>query len=62
VLTAARELLVVVHGDGKAAILADIFGAERDPRRWPAQLARRSGATWLLDEAAAARLPDTIRS
>ena len=25
--------------------------------RWPAQLARREGATWILDEAAAAHLP-----
>ena len=49
--------MVVVHGAGKAAVLADIFGQDVDPRRWPAQLARREGATWILDEAAAANLP-----
>ena len=27
-----------MHGAGKAAILADIFGPEVDPTRWPAQL------------------------
>ena len=44
-------------GAGKAAILAEVFGPEVDPARWPAQLARREGATWILDEAAAANLP-----
>ncbi len=56
-LAVAREILVVMHGAGKAAILADIFGPEIDPTRWPAQLTRREGATWILDEAAAASLP-----
>jgi 6-phosphogluconolactonase len=57
ILAVARQVLVVMHGAGKAAILADIFGPEVDPTRWPAQLARREGATWILDEAAAASLP-----
>jgi len=56
-LAVARQILVVMHGAGKAAILADIFGPEVDPTRWPAQLTRRAGATWILDEAAAASLP-----
>ncbi len=56
VLTAARTLLVAAVGGAKAAVLADVFGEEHDPRRWPAQLARRPGALWLLDHAAAARL------
>jgi 6-phosphogluconolactonase len=53
VLDVARQVLVVVHGGAKAATLADVFGAERDAHRLPAQLVRRAGATWLLDEAAA---------
>jgi 6-phosphogluconolactonase len=57
VIAAAREVLVVVHGGGKSAVLADVFGREVDPHRWPAQLARRDNATWILDEAAAAHLP-----
>lgn len=57
ILGAARGLLLVTHGAGKAAVLADVLGAVRDPKRWPAQLARRAGATWLVDAAAAARLP-----
>ena len=56
-LAVAREILVVAYGEDKAAGLADVLGAERDPRRWPAQLARRPGATWILDEAAASLLP-----
>jgi 6-phosphogluconolactonase len=56
VLRGARRLLVVASGAGKAAIMADIFGDTHDPSRWPAQLARRAGATWILDAAAATSL------
>lgn len=56
VIAAARLAMPVVFGESKASILAAIFGAELDPRRWPAQLARREGATWFLDRAAAAQL------
>jgi hypothetical protein len=31
-------------------------GGEVDERRWPAQLARREGATWIVDEAAASAI------
>lgn len=57
VIGVARSVLVVVHGADKADGIAAIFGPERDPRRWPGQLARRAGATWIIDEAAAAALP-----
>ena len=56
VVGAARDVVVVVHGAGKAEIVATVMGSERDERRWPAQLALRDGATWILDEAAAAAL------
>jgi 6-phosphogluconolactonase len=56
VIAEARAVLVVAHGADKAAILAEILGADRDPRRLPAQLARLPGATWILDAAAAAGL------
>ncbi len=59
-VTAARLPLAVVMGAAKASILAQIFGPELDPRRLPAQLARRDGAVWLLDAAVAAGLPATI--
>jgi 6-phosphogluconolactonase len=58
VLGVARGVLVTVSGTAKASIVADIFGPARDPVRWPAQLARRAGATWVLDADAAARLRD----
>ena len=57
VVAAARRVLVLVTGSSKAPVIGDIFGPDRDPRRWPAQLALLEGATWILDEAAAARLP-----
>jgi 6-phosphogluconolactonase len=56
-LGVAREVLAVAAGSGKAAILGEIFGSAMDPRRLPAQLARRAGATWIVDAAAAAQLP-----
>ena len=45
------------QGADKAAAIAAIFGSEHDPRRWPASSPGASGATWILDEAAAAGLP-----
>jgi 6-phosphogluconolactonase len=53
---AAHEILVVSHGDSKAEVLRDVLRGPIDPRRLPAQLARRPGATWILDRAAAALL------
>jgi 6-phosphogluconolactonase len=53
IVPAAAELLVVCHGDGKAEILRDILRGPRDERALPAQLARRPGATWILDREAA---------
>jgi 6-phosphogluconolactonase len=60
-LSVARSVLVVVHGAAKAEMIAAVLGDERDERRWPAQLARREGATWIVDEAAAANLPASSR-
>jgi 6-phosphogluconolactonase len=57
VVEAARLTVIVSHGAGKAEILATVLGNERDPRRWPAQLARRENARWFLDRAAATSLP-----
>ncbi|HET9681472.1 MAG TPA: 6-phosphogluconolactonase [Candidatus Limnocylindrales bacterium] len=56
-LTAARLLVTVVLGAGKAAIVDAVLTGPRDIRRYPSQLARRPGAAWFLDEAAASRLP-----
>jgi 6-phosphogluconolactonase len=56
IVGAARQVLVVSHGDAKADVLHDILGGPLDPRRLPAQLARRAGASWILDAAAARRL------
>ena len=56
IATAAADVVVVSHGASKAGILRDVLQGERDERRLPAQLARRPGATWYLDRAAAADL------
>lgn len=54
-LNAARQILVVAAGAGKAAIVGRIFSAAGD---WPAQ--RLPGSPrWLLDRAAAAHLKES---
>jgi 6-phosphogluconolactonase len=53
VLAAARAIVVVVQGESKAQVLAEILNGERQPRRLPGQLARRAGAVWIVDKAAA---------
>ncbi len=58
VIGAARRVLVVAFGAEKAPVIREIFGTSGDPRALPARLAVRAGATWILDEAAAAELPD----
>jgi 6-phosphogluconolactonase len=57
ILGAAGDLVAVVVGSAKAEGLGEVFGPTLDPARWPAQLALRAGATWILDRAAAAGLP-----
>lgn len=59
VVSAAREVLAMVQGAAKAEILALIFAGQDGPRALPARLALRPGATWVVDRAAAARLPFT---
>lgn len=57
IVPAAHTVLVMVPGDAKAAILAEVLGGDRDVRRWPAEAARCENAVWLCDRAAAAQLP-----
>ena len=57
ILGVASAVIVVTTGDAKADIVGRIFDAKRDPREIPAELLRRTGATWILDAAAARLLP-----
>ena len=60
-LLEAAPVLVVTSGTGKAAALGHVFGETRDERRWPVQRARRAGAIWIVDEAAATEIPAALR-
>jgi len=55
-LRVAGLVIVMVAGDAKADVIGDIFGKDRDPARWPAQLALLPNAVWLLDRSAASKL------
>ena len=54
VIEAARKVAVLASGEDKAAMVARALEGPLAPKAVPAQLARRG--TWLLDQAAAARL------
>jgi 6-phosphogluconolactonase/glucosamine-6-phosphate isomerase/deaminase len=51
----------VTWGPSKAEALGHVFGEVRDDRRWPVQRTRRPGAAWIVDEAAAAKIPADLR-
>jgi 6-phosphogluconolactonase len=57
ILRLAGHVMPVAAGYAKAGIVGRVFGRERDPSRWPAQLALTPNATWVLDPAAAVGLP-----
>lgn len=57
IVPTARAILALATGEGKAEVLGALLGSARDVLRLPAQLARRPGATWVLDEDAARKLP-----
>ena len=54
VIDAARQVVMLVTGEGKAALLARVLDGPPDPAALPAQLARRG--TWIVDRAAATQL------
>lgn len=57
VLNAARRVLFLVAGGGKAEALERILAGDADPRAYPATLVRpEGGPTWMLDRAAAGRI------
>nr|WP_245793437.1 6-phosphogluconolactonase [Streptomyces pini] len=61
-LRAAREVWLLAAGEDKAEAAADALTAG-DPARTPAAGARGHERTlWILDEKAAARLPESVRS
>jgi 6-phosphogluconolactonase len=59
-VNAARHVMFLVNGAGKAARLREVLRGARDPQRLPAQLIRPAEGTleWLIDRAAAAELDD----
>ncbi|HKH11270.1 MAG TPA: 6-phosphogluconolactonase [Rubrobacter sp.] len=57
VLNAARDVLMLVAGEGKAEALEEILEGEDDPRAYPAKLVQPSGGPrWLVDRSAARKL------
>jgi len=58
VLSSARQVMFLVAGPDKAAVLRDVLEGPYDPHRLPAQLVRPPDGDliWLVDEAAASLL------
>ena len=62
VIDHARHVLILVSGDAKAPIIRDVFATRRTPP-YPVQLINPQGMLeWHLDQAAAALLPEELRS
>jgi 6-phosphogluconolactonase len=61
VLNAARKVLLLVAGADKTDMLQEIFVVKRDQAAYPVQRVKPVEGTkaWLLDQAAAAKLPAT---
>lgn len=57
-INAARRVLFLVTGTGKAERLREVLAGERDPQRLPSQLIQPRDGTleWFIDRAAAAKL------
>ena len=60
-LLEAAPVLVVTWDANKAEAIGHVFGDVRDDRRWPVQRTRRTGAAWIMDEAAAVQIPTNLR-
>ena len=58
-INAARQVAFLVEGVGKADMLASVLHGPYQPDVWPAQMIRPAAGElhWLVDSAAAARLP-----
>ena len=58
-INAARQVAFLVEGAGKAEMLANVLHGPYQPDVWPAQMIRPAAGElhWLVDSAAAARLP-----
>ena len=56
VLPVAGLVLVMAAGSGKAGIMSQVLGDDRDVARWPSQAALLPNAVWVLDRAATAEV------
>ena len=63
-INAAANVNFVITGAGKAPALVEVLFGPKDAERLPAQLIKPEAGvlTWLVDAAAAAHLPEEIRS
>ncbi len=62
-INAARQIMFLVTGAGKADTLREVLTGPHRPRQLPAQLVQPVDGRliWLVDQAAAARLPDGMQ-
>ncbi|HTU21913.1 MAG TPA: 6-phosphogluconolactonase, partial [Gemmataceae bacterium] len=61
ILSRAREVLFLVAGADKAERLVEVLAGPADPKRLPSQSIQPDGQlVWLVDRAAAARLPSSL--
>jgi len=62
VLNAAKKIIFLVAGEGKARALKEILEGDADPHEYPAKLIRpKGGMVWMVDRAAAQLLDQSSR-
>jgi len=63
-INAGRKVAFLIAGNTKAGVLRDVIAGSRNPEELPSQLIgpEHGQLLWLLDAAAAAKLPDEMRS
>ncbi len=57
----SRAVLMVTSGESKADVVGRVFTEPRDVRQLPAQMVRNRASTWIVDEAAASKLPPKVK-
>jgi 6-phosphogluconolactonase len=61
-INAARQIMVVIQGENKAAMLAEVLAGEREPQSKPIQLISPNDGKmiWLVEQESAKLLPENF--
>jgi 6-phosphogluconolactonase len=63
-INAGQKVVFLIAGESKAGVVRDVITGPQQPEQLPAQLIQpaHGDLIWLLDSAAATKLPENLRS